>query len=84
MECVYLSDAKYLGDFNFVLQFNDGLKGQVNLKPIIDKYKQANTLKDEKEVAKFYLDSWPTLAWKCGFDIAPEALYKECERNRIS
>jgi hypothetical protein len=83
MKCVYLSDAKYLGNFNFILQFNDGLKGKVDLKPIIDKYKQAQPLKDEKEVAKFYLDSWPTLAWECGFDIAPEALYKKCEQNRI-
>ena len=23
----------------------------------------------------FYLDAWPTLAWACGFDVAPESLY---------
>ena len=84
MKCVYLNDAKYLGDFIFLLQFNDGLKGQIDVKPIIDKYKQAQLLKNEKEVANFYLDSWPTLAWKCGFDIAPEILYEKCEQNRVS
>jgi len=82
MKCVYLKNAKYLGGFNFALQFNDGVKGQVDLKSIIDKYKQALPLNDEKEVAKFYLDSWPTLAWKCGFDIAPETLYEKCKQNR--
>jgi len=24
---------------------------------------------------EFFLDSWPTLAWECGFDISPESLY---------
>jgi len=80
MDCVYLNDAKYLGGFRFYLQFNDGLQGEVDLQPIIEKYDQADLLKDEDEVAKFYLDSWPTLAWACGFDIAPETLYEKCEQ----
>jgi len=33
-------------------------------------------LKDTRVSAKFYLNSWPTLAWDCGFDIAPETLYE--------
>ena len=81
MNCVYLNKAKYLGGFKFYLQFNDGLQGEVDIKSIIDKYDQAKSLKDEKVIAKFYLDSWPTLAWHCGFDIAPETLYKKCEQN---
>ena len=80
MNCVYLNKAKYLGGFKFYLQFNDGLQGEVDIKSIIDKYDQAKSLKDEKVIAKFYLDSWPTLAWDCGFDIAPETLYKKCEQ----
>jgi len=79
MECVYLNNAKYLGGFKFYLQFNDGLKGEVDIQSIIERYDQAKPLKNQKEIAKFYLDSWPTLAWDCGFDIAPETLYKQCE-----
>ena len=79
MECVYLVKAKYLGDTKFYLEFNDGVKGEVDLMPIIQKYKQASKLKDEEEISNFYLDSWPTLAWKCGFDIAPETLYEKCK-----
>ena len=81
MNCVYLKEAKHLGGFKFYLQFNDGLQGEVDIKPIIEKYDQAKSLKDEKAIAEFYLDSWPTLAWDCGFDIAPETLYKKCEQN---
>ena len=84
MDCVYLNKAKHLGGFKFYLQFNDGLQGEVDIKSIIDKYDQAKSLKDEQAIAKFYLDSWPTLAWHCVFDIAPEALYKKCEQNAAS
>ena len=80
MNSVYLNDAKYLGSFKFYLEFNDGVRGEVDLKPIIENYKQARPLKDENEIAKFYLDPWPTLAWECGFDIAPETLYEKCEQ----
>ena len=81
MSCVYLKDAKYLGNFRFYLKFNDGLEGEVNIKPIIEKYDQAASLKDESNIVQFYLDSWPTLAWKCGFDIAPETLYEQCRKT---
>ena len=27
------------------------------------------------DFSNFYLDSWSTLAWKCGFDLSPESLY---------
>jgi len=82
MDCVYLSNAKYLGEFKFYLQFNDGVQGEIDLKPIIEKYDQAAPLKNEDEIAKFYLDSWPTLAWNCGFDIAPETLHKLASCNQ--
>ena len=26
--------------------------------------------------ADLHLDSWPTLVWDCGFDVAPESLYQ--------
>jgi len=63
-----------------LLQFNDGLCGNVDLKDIICKNTAASSLKDPVEFSKFYLDSWPTLAWECGFDIAPESLYQKCEQ----
>ena len=59
------------------LRFNDGVQGEADLKDVIDRYKIAAPLIDPEKFAKFYFDSWPTLCWECGFDIAPEALYQK-------
>jgi hypothetical protein len=39
------------------------------------KYPIAEPLQDPEAFSHFYLDSWPTLAWDCGFDVDPESLY---------
>ena len=79
MECIYLKEAKYIKDFRVFLKFNDGKAGEVDLKDIVYKYNIASPLRDPEHFAMFYLDSWPTLAWDCGFDVAPETLYEKCE-----
>ena len=81
MKCVYIDEANYIDEHIIFLRFNDGLCGKVDLKEKINKYEIASSLKDPVEFSKFYLDSWPTLAWDCGFDIAPESLYEICEQN---
>ena len=63
------------GVYKVFLKFNTGESGEADLQKIVSKYKIAKTLRDKKIFSDFYLDSWPTLAWKCGFDIAPESLY---------
>ena len=78
-ECVYIEEAKYLGEFRVFLRFNDGKAGQVDLKDIVYKYAIASPLREPEAFSRFFLDSWPTLAWDCGFDVAPETLYERCE-----
>ena len=78
-ECVYLTEAKYRGDFRVFLVFNDGRSGEVDLKDILYKHAAAAPLRRPEAFAQFHLDSWPTLAWDCGFDVAPETLYEKCE-----
>ncbi len=68
-------EAHYVNDFKISLKFNTGESGVVDLKETVFKYDVAMPLRDPKVFAKFYLDSWPTLAWECGFDVAPESLY---------
>jgi hypothetical protein len=75
MECVYLLEARYIKDFKIFLKFNTKESGEVDLKDIVYEYKVATALRDPIVFSNFYLDSWPTLAWECGFDIAPESLY---------
>ena len=75
MECVYLIDAQYEEDYKVFLKFNTGESGKVDLEEMVHKYKAAKPIRNKGDFSNFYLDSWPTLAWKCGFDISPEFLY---------
>ncbi len=67
--------AKYVRDYVISLEFNDVKRGKVDLKDIIYNYEVAKPLRNLAEFRKFRLDSWPTLAWECGFDIAPPKHY---------
>ncbi|MGM0412594.1 MAG: hypothetical protein ACQERG_04720 [Pseudomonadota bacterium] len=42
---------------------------------IIERFAAAQPLKEPSQFRSFYLDGWPTLAWPCGFDYSPQALY---------
>ncbi len=75
MESVYLVEAKYKQDYKIFVRFNTGESGEADLKETIFRYKAAKSLQNKKNFSDFYLDSWPTLAWECGFDISPESLY---------
>lgn len=75
-ESVYLKSAEYRGEFKLYLEFNTGEAGEVDLGDLIFKFQQAEPLRNPAVFGQFYLDSWPTLAWECGFDIAPESLYQ--------
>jgi len=75
-EIVYLTKAIYCGDFRVYLEFNTGEAGEIDLQDVIYSFKQAESLRDPAKFSEFYLDSWPTLAWECGFDISPESLYR--------
>lgn len=73
---ISLLSARYLKDHRVAIEFNDGVAGVVDLAGVIMKYDAAAELRDPAKFAEFYLDSWPTLAWKCGFDLSPEYLYE--------
>ena len=75
MESVAILEAKYISDYKIFLRFNTGETGEVDLRDIVYKYPIAEPLRNCEIFSHFYLDSWPTLAWDCGFDVAPESLY---------
>ena len=76
MKNIYLLEAKYKQDFIIEVKFNTLEIKQINLKDIIYKYRQAQELKDINKFKDFYLDDWPTIAWKNNFDISPNWLYE--------
>ena len=67
--------------FQGFLRFNNGRSGEVDLEDLLHKHAVAAPLREPEEFSRFYFDSWPTLAWDCGFDIAPETLYERCEQD---
>lgn len=83
---LYLKNAEYRGKYHFWLEFNTGESGEVDLSDVLcnapgDLGKTFQS--DKQAVQQFYLDAWPTLAWSCGYDIAPEKLYEIfIEQNR--
>lgn len=83
MNSIYLIEAKYVDNYRIFLKFNTGESGVVDLEDLIMKYKVAAPLQDRQKFSEFFLDSWPTLAWECGFDIAPESLYYRLTKNVV-
>ncbi|OGR03516.1 MAG: hypothetical protein A2520_01970 [Deltaproteobacteria bacterium RIFOXYD12_FULL_53_23] len=78
-----VSEARYQDGYKIWIKFNTGESGVVDLLDLIQKYKVAAPLLDADEFKKFYLDGWPTLAWPCGFDLAPESLYERATARRL-
>jgi hypothetical protein len=77
MDCISITDARYIKDYRLWLQFNTGESGEANLETVVNKFPAASSLKDPAQFAAFHLDEWPTVAWNCGFDLDPEYLYEK-------
>jgi len=75
MDCVFIVEARYVRDYRVFLKFNTGESGEVDLQDLVYQYNVAEPLRNPESFSRFHLDSWPTLAWDCGFDVAPESLY---------
>ena len=81
---ISVKNASYEKDFQIRLSFNTGEEGVVDLRDLIQKYKVAAPLRDPVAFSKFHLDGWPTLAWDCGFDVAPETLYQRATGKQVA
>jgi hypothetical protein len=72
---VYVEQARYVGEHRLWVRFNTGDAGEVDLADLIETEPAAAPLRDTGVFRDFYLDAWPTVAWPCGFDVAPESLF---------
>ncbi len=72
---IYVTSAKYEGDYKIWCQFSNGKSGVVNLKdelwgPIFE------PLKEIEQFKKFQVSNiFHTISWDNGADFAPEFLY---------
>ena len=74
----YLTKACHKGGYRFWVRFNNGEADEVDLEGFLTKAggeMGKHFRENPDDVKDFYLDPWPTLAWKCGYDLAPETLY---------
>jgi len=73
---ISIQEARYEGDYRVWLRFNTGESGVADLRDLIFRHPVAQPLRELGAFQAFFLDEWPTLAWVCGYDIAPETLYE--------
>jgi hypothetical protein len=73
---ISVKKAQHVKDHLVSIEFSDGVSGIIDLSEVVNKYDAAAEIRDPGKFADFYLDDWPTLAWKCGFDLSPEYLYE--------
>jgi Protein of unknown function (DUF2442) len=74
-----LVDAKYVKDFVVWVRFDDGVQGEIDLKPEL--YGPVfEPLLDPSLFRKFSIHpEFRTLVWETGADIAPEFLHEKAE-----
>ncbi len=76
MNLIWITSAKYLGEYKLQLTFNDGVVKifdgkDIVLKPLYQRLQPLTTFQ------QFELDGW-TVSWENGaIDIAPEYLYEK-------
>ena len=71
---VYITDARYVGDYKIAFTFNDGLRKVVNLEQKL-RGNIFGALKDVSLFRQFKVNDW-TIEWTNGVDIAPESIYE--------
>ena len=76
MNLIWITSAKYLGDYRLSLSFSNGEERIFDAKDYIVSHPLFDALKDKQLFSQFHLDGW-TISWQDGkLDIAPEYLYE--------
>lgn len=72
MKFLHVTEVEHLGDFRLSLVFNDGSKGEIDLKDDLDG-EIFRPLKADSEFRKARIEGG-TVSWPNGADMAPEYL----------
>lgn len=76
--------VSYLDGYRLKMSFSNGEEGIADLSEIIKTAPGAESLSDPNEFRKAGLDEWPTVAWPCGFALAPEYAYRLATGKTVS
>ena len=76
MELIWITNAKYLGEYRLELTFSNGKVKVFDAKDYIASHPLFASLKDKQLFSQFQLDGW-TVSWLDGkLDISPEYLFE--------
>lgn len=79
-----LNDVKkiqYIHDYVYCVEFDDGMKGEIDFSSYIKRAGIFSSLKDKKLFSAARIEGG-TIAWPNGADVAPESLYEKLETQR--
>ena len=74
MNLIWVTDAKYLGDYRLQITFNDGVVKVFDGTELVANTPFFNSLQPMARFRDFKLDDW-TVTWG-NLDLAPEYLYQ--------
>jgi hypothetical protein len=78
-----VSEARYAGEYQIQVQFEDGSSGLVDMMKFIEEGTALAPLKDPALFKAFSVE-YGTIVWKShSLDIAPEALYAEATGREV-
>lgn len=73
-----------LKDFRLLLEFEDGVKGEVDIQKLVKFTGVFEALKDETFFAKVDVNpEWGTIFWPNGADLDPDVLYSQVTGEEI-
>ena len=79
-----LNDVKkirYVNGYIYYVEFDDGLKGEIDFSSYINRPGIFSSLKDKKLFSAARIEGG-TISWPNGADVAPESLYEKLETQR--
>ena len=70
-----VSRVNALSNYRLHVEFDDGTAGEIDLSnrlfgPVFE------PLQDQTEFQKVFVDEFGAIAWPCGADLAPDAIYQ--------
>jgi hypothetical protein len=81
-----LNDVKsirYVNDYVYYIEFDNGMKGEIDFSSYLNKPGIFSSLKDKKLFASARIEGG-TISWPNGADVAPESLYEKLEMQSRS
>ena len=75
MKLIWVTQAKYLGDYRLQLTFNDGAVKVFDGADLVANNPLFKSLQSTVNFRNFILDGW-TVTWDNRLDLAPEYLYE--------